>query len=249
MHVGLLLDKLDELGIADNMIVLYTSDYGPHNNSWPDAGVSPFRSEKETNREGAFRVPALIRWPGRIDPGQISNEIVSGLDWLPTFVAAAGEPEIASKLLKGYRAGKQSFKVHLDGYNLIPYLTGDKETSPRESFFYFNDDTQLVGIRFHNWKLVFPEQRAPGTLQVWAEPFTELRLPKMFDLRADPYEQADITSNTYHDWQLRHAFLIVPAQQYAAQFLETFRKFPPRQAPTSFNLEEVMRNLSEAGGG
>jgi arylsulfatase len=249
MHVGMLLDKLDELGIADNTIVLYTSDNGPHKNSWPDAGVSPFRSEKETNWEGAFRVPALIRWPGEIEPGQISNEIVSGLDWLPTFVAAAGEPEITSKLLKGYRAGKQSFKVHLDGYNLLPYLTGDEETSPRESFFYFNDDTQLVGIRFHNWKLVFLEQRAQGTLQVWAEPFTELRLPKMFDLRADPFEQADVTSNTYYDWQIRHAFLIVPAQQYAAQFLETFKKFPPRQPPASFNLEEVMRNLSDAGGG
>jgi arylsulfatase len=208
----MLLDKLDELGIADNTIVLYTSDNGPHKNSWPDAGVSPFRSEKETNWEGAFRVPALIRWPGEIEPGQISNEIVSGLDWLPTFVAAAGEPEIASKLLKGYRAGKQSFKVHLDGYNLLPYLTGYEEASPRESFFYFNDDTQLVGIRFHNWKLVFLEQRAQGTLQVWAEPFTELRLPKMFDLHADPFEQADITSNTYYDWQIRHAFLIVPAQ-------------------------------------
>ncbi len=248
MHVGQLLDKLDELGIADNTIVLYTSDNGPHKNSWPDAGISPFRSEKETNWEGAFRVPALLRWPGKIEAGQISNEITSGLDWLPTFVAAAGEPDVAEKLLDGYRAADKRFNVHLDGFNLLPALTGETDEWPRESFFYFNDDTQLVGIRFHNWKLVFLEQRAQGTLRIWAEPFTGLRLPKMFDLRADPYEQADITSNTYYDFVLRHAFLIVPAQQYAAEFLETFKEYPPRQPPASFNLEEVMRKLSESTG-
>ncbi|MEI8595231.1 arylsulfatase [Photobacterium sp. Hal280] len=248
MQVGQLLDKLDELGVADNTIVLYTTDNGPHKNTWPDAGISPFRSEKNTNWEGAFRVPAMIRWPGKIKPGQVSNEIVSGLDWLPTFLAAAGKDDIKEDLLDGYKAGDKSFKVHLDGYNMLPYLTGKEEKSPRKEFFYFNDDTQLVGIRFENWKLVFMEQRAQGLLQIWAEPFTELRLPKMFDLRADPYEQADITSNTYYDWLLNHAYLIVPAQEYAGKFLETFKEFPPRQPPASFNLEDVMKKMSESTG-
>jgi arylsulfatase len=244
-----MLDTLDEMGIADNTIVLYTSDNGPHKNAWPDAGVSPFRSEKETNWEGAFRVPAVIRWPGKIKAGTISNEIVSGLDWAPTFAAAAGDPDIKQQLLKGYNADGKTFKVHLDGYNLLPYLTGKEKQSPRRSFIYFKDDTQLVGMRFENWKIVFLEQRQQGTLQIWAEPFTALRLPKLFDLRADPYEQADITSNTYWDWIARHAYLFIPAQKYAGDFLVTFKEFPPRQPPASFNLNEVMRKLSEATGG
>ncbi|WP_066220885.1 arylsulfatase [Formosa haliotis] len=249
-HVGKMLKSLEDMGIADNTIVIYTSDNGPHKNSWPDAGNSPFRSEKETNWEGAFRSPAMIRWPGHIKPGQISNEIVSGMDWLPTLLAAAGEPNISEELKKGgHKANGKTFKVHLDGYNILPYLTGKEERSPRREFFYFNDDTQLTGIRYENWKLVFLEQRQEGTLKIWAEPFTPLRLPKMFDLRADPYEQADITSNTYWDFVLRHAFLIVPAQKEAAKFLETFKEFPPRQKPASFNLEEVMRKLSESTGG
>jgi len=244
--VGTILTKLDELGVADDTIVLYTTDNGPHKNTWPDAGLSPFRSEKNTNWEGAFRVPCVIRWPGKIKPGTVSNEIVSGLDWLPTFLSAAGDAKVSEKLLDGHKAGSKTYKVHLDGYDLLPYLTGAAEKGPRESFFYFNDDTQLVGMRFQNWKLVFLEQRAPGTLRVWAEPFTPLRLPKMFDLRADPYETADVTSNTYYDWLLDHAFLLVPAQQYAGKFLETFKEYPPRQAPASFNLDEVMKKLSEA---
>lgn len=244
--VGRILAKLDELKIADNTIVLYTTDNGPHKNSWPDAGLSPFRNEKNSNWEGAFRVPCLIRWPGHIKPGGVSNEIVSGLDWLPTLVAAGGDTDVTGKLLKGYKAGSTSYKVHLDGYNILPYLTGKEEKSPRESFFYFNDDGQIVAMRFKNWKLVFLEQRAEGTLRVWAEPFTHLRLPKMYDLRADPYEQADITSNTYYDWVLDHAFLLVPAQAYAGKFLETFKEFPPRQKAASFNLDEVMAKLSEA---
>ena len=243
--VGKLLDKLDELKIADNTIVLYTTDNGPHKNSWPDAGLSPFRNEKNSNWEGAFRVPCMIRWPGKIKSGSVSNEIVSGLDWLPTFLAAVGEDDIKEKLLKGHEANGKSFKVHLDGYNILPFLTGEAERSPRKEFFYFNDDTQLVGMRFENWKLVFLEQRVEGTMRVWAEPFTPLRLPKIFDLRADPYEQADITSNTYYDWLLDHAFLLVPAQQYAGKFLETFKAYPPRQKPASFNLDEVMAKLSE----
>lgn len=244
--VGKLLDKLDELKIADNTIVLYTTDNGPHKNTWPDAGLSPFRNEKNSNWEGAFRVPCAIRWPGKIKPATVSNEIVSGLDWLPTFLAAVGEDDVKEKLLKGHKADGKTFKVHLDGYNLLPYLTGKEKESPRESFFYFNDDGQIVGMRFENWKLVFLEQRARGTLKVWAEPFTALRLPKMFDLRADPYEQADITSNTYYDWLLDHAFLLVPAQQYAGNFLATFKDYPPRQKPSSFNLDEVMEKLSGA---
>ncbi|QUJ69787.1 arylsulfatase (plasmid) [Photobacterium sp. GJ3] len=245
-HVGILLDKLDEMNIADNTIVIYTTDNGPHKNTWPDGGLSPFRSEKNTNWEGAFRVPAMIRWPGKIKANQVSNEIISGLDWLPTLLAAAGDADVKDKLLKGMKANGETFKVHLDGYNQLPYLTGKEEKSPRKDFFYFNDDGQLVAMRFESWKIVFMEQRVPGTLRVWAEPFIPLRLPKIFNLRADPYESADITSNTYYEWVLRHAFLLVPAQQYVAQFLETFKEFPPRQKPASFNLDEVMRKLSES---
>lgn len=247
-HVGTLLAKLEELGIDDNTIVIYTTDNGPHKNTWPDAAISPFRNEKNSNWEGAFRVPCMIRWPGKIKAGSISNEIVSGLDWLPTLVAAAGGGDIKEKLLDGLTVGGKKFNVHLDGYNILPYLTGEAEASPRESFFYFNDDGQLVGMRFRNWKLVFLEQRATGTLRVWAEPFTSLRLPKIFDLRADPYEQADITSNTYYDWLLDHAFLLVPAQEYVGKFLATFAEYPPRQKPASFNLDEVMETLQKSGG-
>ncbi|MCA9115850.1 MAG: sulfatase-like hydrolase/transferase, partial [Planctomycetaceae bacterium] len=247
-HVGKLLKTLDDLGIADNTIVLYSTDNGPHKNSWPDAGLSPFRNEKNSNWEGAFRVPAMIRWPGHIKKGTVSNDIVSGLDWMPTLLAAAGDPEIKSKLLKGHRIGETSYKVHLDGFNQLPYLTGEVDASPRESFFYFNDDGGLVALRYRNWKLVFAEQRVQGTLRVWAEPFTELRLPKMYDLRADPYEQADITSNTYYDWLIDHAFLLVPAQTGAAKFLETFKEFPPSQRPASFSLDEVLEKLKAGAG-
>ncbi|MCP4892129.1 MAG: arylsulfatase [Planctomycetaceae bacterium] len=247
-HVGTLLAKLEELGVDDNTIVIYTTDNGPHKNTWPDAAISPFRNEKNSNWEGALRVPCMIRWPGKIKAGSISNEIVSGLDWLPTLVAAAGGGDIKEKLLDGLTVGGKKFNVHLDGYNILPYLTGEAEASPRESFFYFNDDGQLVGMRFRNWKLVFLEQRATGTLRVWSEPFTSLRLPKIFDLRADPYEQADITSNTYYDWLLDHAFLLVPAQEYVGKFLATFAEYPPRQKPASFNLDEVMEKLQNSGG-
>ncbi len=244
--VGQLLDKIDDLGITENTIVIYTTDNGPHKNTWPDAALSPFRNEKNSNWEGAFRVPCLIRWPGKIKAGSISNEIVSGQDWLPTLLAAVGQDDIKEKLLEGYEAGGKTYKVHLDGYNQLPYLTGKVEKSPRKSFFYFNDDGQLVAMRFANWKLVFLEQRAVGTLLVWAEPFTQLRVPKIFDLRADPYEQADITSNTYYDWLIDHVFLLVPAQQYVGEFLATFKEFPPRQKADSFNLDDVMKKLSES---
>ncbi|WP_198292994.1 arylsulfatase [Methylobacterium sp. WSM2598] len=250
-HIGQLLKKLDELGIANDTIVLYTTDNGPHMNSWPDAAMTPFRSEKDTNWEGAFRVPCMIRWPGHIQAGSVSNEIVSGLDWLPTLMAAAGDPDITGKLLKGHTAGAKTFKVHLDGYNQLPYLTGQQDRSARNKFFYFNDDGDLVAMRYENWKIVFEEQRAPGTMRIWAEPFTTLRLPKLFDLRADPYERADITSNTYYDWFVSQPYLIFPAQEEVAKFLGTFREFPPRQRAASFSIDQIiekMRRATEAQG-
>ncbi len=242
-HVGLLLKKLDDLGIADNTIVLYTTDNGPHMNSWPDGAMTPFRSEKDTNWEGAFRAPAMIRWPGKIKPATVSNEIVSGLDWLPTFLAAAGDSDIKAELLKGHKAGDKTFKVHLDGYNQLPYLTGQEPKGARKEFFYFNDDGVLVGVRYENWKLVFSEQRALGTLRIWAEPFTALRLPKMFDLRADPYERADVTSNTYYDWLIDHAYLVYVGQAEVSRFLETFKEFPPRQRPATFTIDQILEGL------
>ncbi len=247
--VGKLLKAVDDLGIADNTIVLYTTDNGPHMNSWPDGGMTPFRNEKNSNWEGAFRVPVMIRWPGHIKPGQISNEIVSALDWFPTLLAAAGDTDITQRLLAGWKNGDMTYKNHLDGYNILPYLEGKEQKAPRKDFFYFNDDGQLVALRYENWKLVFCEQRAEGTLRVWAEPFTCLRLPKMYNLRMDPFERADITSNTYYEWLIRHAFLLVPAQGLAAKFLATFNDYPPRQKPASFNLEEVVEKLQKPGGG
>jgi arylsulfatase len=203
----------------------------------------PFRSEKNTNWEGAYRVPAMFRWPGKIKPGQVSNDIVSHLDMLPTILAIAGDTQVKSELLAGDKVGDMTYKVHLDGDNLAPYLTGEVGTSPRDSFFYINDDQQLVGLRYDNWKLVFLEQRAPGTLLVWANPFTNLRVPKIFNLRTDPYERADVTSNTYYDWLLDHAFLLVPAQDYVGQFLATFKDYPQRQKAASFNMDEVLAKL------
>jgi len=190
----------------------------------------------------------MFRWPGKIKPDQVSNGIVSHLDMLPTILAIAGEPDVTDKLLKGDTVGDMTYKVHLDGYNLVPYLTGQVDESPRESFLYVNDDQQLTGLRYDNWKLVFMEQRAPGTLLVWANPFTSLRFPKMFNLRTDPYERADVTSNTYYDWLLDHAFLVVPAQDYVGKFLATLKEYPPRQKAASFNLDEVMKMMTEPTG-
>jgi arylsulfatase len=245
--VGEILKALDDLGIADNTFVMYSTDNGPHMNSWPDGAMTPFRSEKNTNWEGAYRVPAMFRWPGKIKPDQVSNEIIAHLDMLPTILAVAGDPDVNDKLLKGYAVGDMTYKVHLDGDNLVPYLTGEVEKAPRESFFYVNDDQQLTGLRYDNWKIVFMEQRAPGTLLVWANPFTDLRVPKIFNLRTDPYERADITSNTYYDWCLDHTFLLVPAQDYVGKFLATFKDYPPRQKAASFNLDEVMKTMTESG--
>jgi arylsulfatase len=239
-HVGKLLDLLDELGLAENTVVIYGTDNGPHMNSWPDAAMTPFRSEKNTNWEGGFRVPCLVRWPGVIQPGTVCNEIVSHMDWLPTFLAAAGEPAIGEKLKKGYRTGNKTFKVHLDGYNLLPLLSGREKKSPRPGFIYFSDDGDLTGVRYDNFKLVFLEQRATGTMRIWAEPFTPLRVPKIFNLRTDPFERADITSNTYYDWILDHVFLLVPAQQLVGDFLATFKAFPPRQKAASFSIDQML---------
>jgi arylsulfatase A-like enzyme len=244
-NVGTVLKALDDLGIANDTFVMYSTDNGPHMNSWPDAAMTPFRNEKNSNWEGAYRVPAMLRWPGHIKAGTVSNDMVAHLDMLPTILAVAGDAQIKDELLRGHKAGDMTYKVHLDGDNLLPSLTGQATASPRESFFYVNDDQQLTALRYRNWKLIFLEQRMPGTLQVWAEPFVSLRLPKIFNLRTDPYERADITSNTYYDWLLDHAFLLVPAQDYVGQFLSSFRDFPPRQKPSSFNLDDVMRKLTE----
>jgi len=249
MHIGKFLKVLDELGISDNTIVFYSTDNGPHYNTWPDAAATPFRGEKNTNWEGGWRVPAMVRWPGKIKAGSVSNEIMHHMDWLPTFVAAAGDPNIKEKLLKGgVKAIGRSYKVHLDGYNALPFLTGQEEKGPRKEIFYFSDDGDLTAIRYNDWKLVFMEQKSPGTLRVWMEPFVPLRLPLIFNLRRDPYERAEITSNTYFDWLIDRAYLLVPAQAYVGKFLETFQEFPPRQKPASFSLDQVMEKLSPPGG-
>jgi arylsulfatase len=247
--VGSLLKTLDDLGIADNTIVIYTTDNGPHANSWPDAATTPFRSEKNTNWEGAFRVPAFIRWPGHIRPDSVSNEIVSGLDWMPTILAAAGNPDVKEKLLKGYTVGDMTYKVHLDGYNLLPYLTGKEARSPRKEFFYFSDEGEALGLRYENWKFVMKEQRTAGMMDVWRDPFTSLRIVKLFNLRADPYERADITSNTYNDWAIDHIFLNIPAMLGSSKFLETFKEYPPRQRPEGMDFDELIKKMQQSAVG
>jgi len=246
-NVGTVLNALDEAGLTENTFVMYSTDNGPHMNSWPDAAMTPFRNEKNSNWEGAYRVPAMVRWPGKIKPGTVSNAITSHLDWAPTLAAIAGDTSVKEKLLKGYSIGDKTFKVHLDGYDLVPYLTSEAAKSPRDEFLYCNDDQQVTGYRYDNWKLVFMEQRATGTLRVWAEPFVTLRVPKIFNLRNDPYERADVTSNTYYDWLLDRAYLLVPAQDKVGEFLATFRDYPQRQKAASFNLDEVMEKLRQGG--
>jgi len=250
MHIGKFLKKLDELGIAENTLVFYSTDNGPHYNSWPDAAATPFRGEKNTNWEGGWRVPAAVRWPGKIPAGSVNNEIVHHMDWLPTFLDVAGEPAIKEKLKAGgVQAIGRTYKVHLDGYDVLPLLEGEVKESPRKEIFYFSDDGDLTALRYDDWKIVFMEQRAPGTLRVWAEPFTPLRVPLMFHLRRDPYERAQTTSNTYYDWMIDRVYLLVPAQAYVADFLKTFKEFPPRQKAASFSLDEVMETLSVGHGG
>jgi arylsulfatase A-like enzyme len=243
--VGKLLKALDDLGIANDTIVVYTTDNGPHMNSWPDAAMTPFRSEKDTNWEGAFRVPAMVRWPGHIKPGSVSNEIFSGHDWFPTLLAVAGDPGVKDRLSSGWQVGGHTYKVHLDGYNQLPYLTGHQEESDRKGFVYFDDDGHLVALRFNNWKLVFAEQKTQGTLDIWGEPFTFRRMPLLYNLRMDPYERADITSNSYYAWTLHKGYLLLAGQAIVAEFIGTFNEFPPRQRPQSFSIDQIMEKLQQ----
>ena len=246
--VGEMLEVLDELGIADNTIVMYSTDNGPHFNTWPDAAITPWRSEKNSNWEGAYRVPCFIRWPGKFDAGKTLTGIMSHQEWFPTLVAAAGEPGIVERLKSGYDADGKHFKVHIDGYDALPYLLGETEESPRDWFFYTSDDGLITAIRYGEWKAVFYEQRAKG-MALWAEPFVPLRLPKIFNLRRDPFERADENANIYWDWVLDHIFVMYPMQALAAEQIQSFAEFPPRQKPASFNLDSVLEQMDNAGGG
>ena len=244
--VGQMLDKLEELGITENTIVLYTTDNGAELMSWPDGGMLPFRGEKNTTFEGGFRVPMMVRWPAKIEPHQISNEIVSLEDWFPTLVAAAGDPDVKEQLLKGHNFGGTTYKVHLDGYNILPSLIGKEVEWPRNEMFYFTDDGSLSALRYNDWKVLFTEQRAHG-LDVWQEPYVQLRLPKLFNLRQDPFERADHETIGYPQWRIERLYALVPAQAYVAQFLGTFQEFPPRQKPGSFSLDNVLDALQKPG--
>ncbi len=252
LHIGQFLDLLDELGIADNTIIHYSTDNGPHYNTWPDAAATPFRGEKNTNWEGGWRIPAMMRWPGVIEEGSISNGIVHHMDMLPTFVAAAGKDDIKEDLLDGYHSDalNRDYKLHLDGYDITEHLKSpQKVRSPRHEIFYFSDDGDLTALRYDDWKLIFMEQQTEGTFRVWMEPFVPLRVPLILNLRRDPYERAPLTSNTYFDWVLDKAYLLVPAQTYVGSFLSTFQEYPPRQKAASFSLDQVMEKLQEGGAG
>jgi len=244
-QIGQMLEKLDELGIADNTIVMYSTDNGPENDTWPDGANSPFRSQKDTNWEGAWRVPCFLRWPRKIKPGSVLNGIVTHQDWLPTFLAAAGEPDVKEKLLNGYKVGDKTFKVHIDGYNMLPYLTGEVKESPRTFFFYIGDDGEIMALRNGDYKFVLAEQRET-TMRVWMEPLVTYRAPKIFHLRRDPFERADFNSNTYSDWMVDHIPQMNAMQALVASQIKEFVAFPPRQKPASFNLDAVLRQL-EAG--
>jgi arylsulfatase len=243
-QIGMILDKLDQLGIADNTIVMYSTDNGPENDTWPDGATTPFRSQKDTNWEGGWRVPAFIRWPGKIKAGTVLNGIVSHIDMFPTLLAAAGDPDVTQRLLKGTKVGDKTFNVHLDGYNMLPYFTGEVKESPRQSLVYFSDDGELMAVRIGDWKLQFAVQRA-FQMNVWAEPLVKLRVPHIFSLRRDPFERADFNSNTYWDWMVDHAPLLYACQAVVAQQISGFAKFPPRQKPASFNLDEVLAQASK----
>ncbi|MEG0560866.1 MAG: sulfatase-like hydrolase/transferase, partial [Muribaculaceae bacterium] len=243
-HVGQLLDLLEQLNIDENTIVIYTSDNGPHFNMWPDGAITPFRGEKNTNWEGAYRVPAMVSWPGKIPAGSVSNEIVSHTDWMPTLLAAVGDADVKEKLLKGHKVGDMTYNVHLDGYNILPHITGKSETSPRENFVYFSDDGLPVGIRFGDWKATFAEQRATG-MDVWREPFVELRLPNLFNLRRDPFERATTDADNYTKWFSDHQYMLYMAQDEFQKFMSTFEKYPQRQRPASFSVDQIFENFSK----
>ena len=253
-HVGKLLEKLDQLGIADNTIVMYSTDNGAEVCSWPDGGATPFRGEKDTNYEGGWRVPCAIRWPGVIQAGTVSNEIFSHMDMLPTLLAAAGEPEIVEKLKKGYQAGSKTFKIYSDGYNMIPLLKGDVKESPRKGIMYWSDDGDLMALRVNQWKVHFLEQRGVG-IGVWAEPFVRLRTPQLYNLRSDPFERGQ-EGILYGKWMADRMFVFVPAQAIVGEFLKTFVDFPPRQKPSSFSVDDALekardthKQLETANGG
>ena len=248
-NVGEMLDYLDELGITEDTFVMYSTDNGPHMNSWPDGAMTPFRSEKNTNWEGAFRIPMVVRWPGHIPPGSVSNGIVQHHDWLPTFLEMAGEPDIVEKCKKGVKAIGRTYKNHIDGFSLLAHITGKEKESPRKLFVYISDDGDILGIRYDNWKVVFMEQRLPGTMAVWAEPFVRLRLPKVFNLRTDPFERADTTSNSYYQWFLYHAYILYGAYTIADRFAATFKDFPPVQKPNTFTIDDALSKMAEAAAG
>jgi arylsulfatase len=244
-HIGQMLNLLDKLGIAEDTIVVYTTDNGAEVMSWPDGGTTIFKGEKNTSWEGGYRIPLLIRYPKAIKPGTVSNGIVSLEDFVPTLVAAAGEPEIKEKLLTGYKIGDRTYKVHLDGYNFVPFLTEPDETWPRREFFYFTDDGDLAALRVDQWKVLFLEQRAEG-FEVWAEPFVPLRLPRIFSLRTDPLERAIHEGMGYQRWQIDRVYLLVPAQAIVHKFMSTFAEFPPRQKAASFSIDKADAKISEA---
>jgi arylsulfatase len=248
MHVGEFLDLLDELGIANNTLVMYSTDNGPHYNTWPDAGTTPFRSEKNSNWEGAYRVPAFVRWPGRFEAGKTLNGIVAHEDWLTTFAAVAGATDVKEQLAKGTTLNGRKYRNHLDGYNMLDYLSGETDESPRHEFWYVNDDGQVVAARYDDWKVVFLENRGQA-FGVWREPFTELRVPVLFNLRRDPFEKAQHNANTYDDWFLDRVYVMAPMQQIAGKFLMTMKEFPPSQTPGSFNLEKVQKQIEASMGG
>jgi arylsulfatase len=248
-HVGQLLKHLDDLGIANDTVVFYSTDNGPHYNTWPDAGTTPFRSEKNSNWEGAFRVPAFARWPGKFPAGVTLNGIVAHEDWLPTFAAVAGDVGITDKIRSGVELNGRRYRNYIDGHNQLDYLTGKAKESPRHEFMYVGDEGQIMAIRYDDWKVVFLEQRMESRLQIWAEPFTELRTPLLFNLRRDPFEKSQHGSNTYYDWYIDRIFVIVPLQGFAGKFLTTMKDYPPSQTPGSFNLEKIQKQIAGAAGG
>jgi arylsulfatase len=242
-QIGMILDKLDELGIADNTIVMYSTDNGPENDTWPDGANTPFRSQKNSNWEGGWRVPCFIRWPGKIKPGSVLNGIVSHIDMFPTLLAIAGNPDVKEQLLDGCTIGGKPFNVHLDGYNMVPYLTGEAKDSPRRSLFYFSDDGDVMAVRVDDYKFILAEQRQ-NTMRIWQEPLVKLRVPTIINLRRDPFERADFNSNTYWDWMVDHIPQMYLMQEVVAEQIAGFVKFPPRQRPASFNLDAVMAQVS-----
>ncbi len=241
-YIGQMLAKLDELGVADSTVVVFTSDNGAEVLTWPDGGATPFRGEKDTNWEGGWRMPCVMRWPGVIEPGRVINDIVSLQDFIPTFAAAAGEPDLVEKVKKGYQIGDQMFRVHLDGVNLLPFLKGQQDECPRQGFVYWSDDGEFLALRVRRWKVVFAEQRHTG-MALWREPFSHMRWPKVFDLRSDPFERGDESDFYYAQWAAERTFVLYPAQALVAQWLESFKDFPPRAKAASFTIDKVMEQL------